>query len=322
VSALHLDAAWVAEQCRALSNWGRWGDDDELGAWNLVTADKVATAARCVRRGKIFSLALPFGPGGPGDKARAGRGNATLFVSMSGTDIETGALDRMHPGSGKFTEDWVTMNLSSSTQWDGFAHAFHNGLGYNGTPAATVTSQGARRNSITALADRIVTRAIVLDLPRCFDIDWLEPGFAIQPEDLDSAVAAQCVEVDTGDVVLVRTGQLAQVRAEGDWGNYSGLGPAPGLGARCGTWLADRNVAAVASDTWGLEVFPYETPDTIGPLHQIILAYCGISIGEMFDLEALAADSAETGDYDCMFVAAPLPIKRAINSAVNPIAIR
>ncbi len=317
-----LDAAWVAEQCKALSNWGRWGADDELGSWNLVTPAKVVESTRCVRRGEVFSLALPFGPGGPGDKARAGRGNATLFVSMSGTDIEAGALDRMHPGSGKFTEDWVTMNLSSSTQWDGFAHAFHNGKGYNGAPAATVTAQGARRNSITALADRIVTRAVLLDVPRCLGVDWLEPGFAIQPEHLDATIATQSVDVGSGDVVLVRTGQLAQVRAAGDWGEYSGLGPAPGLGARCGAWLAARDVAAVATDTWGLEVFPYETPDTIGPLHQIILAHCGISIGEMFDLEALAADSAATGEYDCMFVAPPLPIKRAINSAVNPLAIR
>jgi kynurenine formamidase len=317
-----LDAAWVAQECKALSNWGRWGDDDELGSWNLVTPAKIVESTLCVRSGEVFSLALPFGPGGPGDKARAGRGNATLFVSMSGTDIEAGALDRMHPGSGKFTEDWVTMNLSSSTQWDGFAHAFHNGKGYNGVPAATVTAQGARRNSITALADRIVTRGVLLDVARCRGVDWLEPGFAIQPEDLDEAVAAQSVEVGSGDVVLVRTGQLAQVRAEGDWGDYSGLGPAPGLGARCGAWLASRDVAAVASDTWGLEVFPYETPDTIGPLHQIILSHCGITIGEMFDLEALAADCARTSVYDCLFVAAPLPIKRAINSAVNPLAIR
>lgn len=322
MTADKLDAAWVAEQCQVLSNWGRWGDDDELGSWNLVTHAKIVESVRCVRRGEVFSLALPFGPGGPGDKARAGRGNATLFVSMSGTDIEAGALDRMQPGSGKFTEDWVTMNLSSSTQWDGFAHAFHNGKGYNGAPAATVTAQGARRNSITALADRIVTRAVLLDVPRCLEVDWLEPGFAIQPEHLDEAVAAQRVDVGSGDVVLVRTGQLAQVRAEGDWGDYSGLGPAPGLGARCGAWLAGRDVAAVASDTWGLEVFPYETPDTIAPLHQIILTHCGITIGEMFDLEALAADCALNSEYDCMFVAAPLPIKRAINSAVNPLAIR
>lgn len=318
----HLDAAWVAEECRAYSNWGRWGTDDEIGSWNLVTAAKVAEAAQSVRQGRVFSLALPFGPGGPGDKARPGRGNATLFVSMSGSDIATGALDRIYPGSGKFTEDWVQMNLSSSTQWDGFAHVFHNGVGYNGAPATTVTSQGARRNSITALADRIVTRAVLLDLPVVAGLRWLEPGTAVQPEDLDRALDAQHTDIRPGDVMLVRTGQLAQVRDRADWGDYSGLGPAPGLGARCGGWLARHDVAAVASDTWGLEVFPYETPDTLAPLHQIILTHCAISIGEMFDLEDLAADCAVTGHYDSMLVAAPLPIKRAINSPVNPIAIR
>ena len=144
----------------------------------------------------------------------------------------------------------------------------------------------------------------------------------MQPEDLDSALAAQNTVLHPGDVLLVRTGQLAQVRARGDWGDYSGLGPAPGLGARCGGWLAGHELAGVASDTWGLEVYPYETPDTLAPLHQIILAHSGISIGEMFDLDTLAADCALTGQYESMFVAVPLPIKRAINSPVNPIAIR
>ena len=87
-----------------------------------------------------------------------------------------------------------------------------------------------------------------------------------------------------------------------------------------GDWR--RDVAAVASDTWGLEVLPYETSDVIAPLHQIILVHCGISIGEMFDLEDLAADCAAHGEYDCMLVAPPLPITRAINSPVNPCAIR
>jgi kynurenine formamidase len=110
-----------------------------------------------------------------------------------------------------------------------------------------------------------VTRAVLVDVPRHLEVDWLESGFAIQPEHLDEVAAAQRVEVGSGDVVLVRAGQLAQVRAERDWGHHSGLGPEPGLGARCGAWLAARDVAAVASDTWGLEVFPYETADTIGP---------------------------------------------------------
>jgi kynurenine formamidase len=312
----------VERECLRLSNWGRWGDDDQIGAWNLVTPEKVVEAAGCVRRGVVFSLALPFGHGGPNENPRPGRANATLFISASGTDIEAGVYDKLYPGSGKFTDDWVTMNLSSSTQWDGFPHVFHNGRGYNGAPASSVTSLGARRNSITHLADRIVTRAVLLDLPRTSGVDWLEPGYAIQPEDLDAALQAQRVEVTAGDAVLVRTGQLAQVRAAGGWGDYAGRGPAPGLGARCGGWLAERDVAAVASDTWGLEVSPFETPDTLAPLHQIILAHCGISIGEMFDLEALALDCAADGVYECMLVAPPLPIKGAINTPVNPQAVK
>jgi kynurenine formamidase len=317
-----LTADWLARECQRLSNWGRWGPDDQIGCWNLVTPEKVVEAARCVRKGTVFSLALPFGPGGPNENGRPGRTNANLFVSMSGTDIEAGVLDKLYPGSGKFTDDWVTMNLSSSTQWDGFPHVFHNGRGYNGAPASSVTSLGARRNSITNLADRIVTRAVLLDLPRVAGLDWLEPGTAVQPEDLDAAAAAHGIEVRPGDVVLVRTGQLAQVRDRGSWGDYAGRGPAPGLGARCGAWLAEHDVAGVASDTWGLEVSPYEIADTIAPLHQIILAHCGISIGEMFDLEALAADSAGDGVYESLLSAPPLPIRGAINTPVNPQAVK
>lgn len=317
-----LTSEWVAEEARRLSNWGRWGPDDQIGSWNLVTQEKVLAASRCVRRGRVFSLALPFGAGGPNESGRPGRANASLFVTMSGTDIVAGAQDKIFPGSGKFTDDFVTMSLSTSTQWDGFPHVFHNGRGYNGVDASSVTAMGARRNSITHLKDRIVTRAVLLDMPRFARCDWLEPGTAIQPEDLEAAATAQGVEVLPGDAVLVRTGQLAQVRARGSWGDYAGTGPAPGLGARCGSWLAEHDVAAVATDTWGLEVLPYEVDDTVAPLHQIILVHCGISIGEMFDLEDLAADSAEDGVYESMLVAPPLPIKGAINTPVNPQAVK
>jgi kynurenine formamidase len=275
-----------------------------------------------VRKGAVFSLALPFGSGGPNENGRPGRSNATLFVTMSGTDIAAGAQDKIFPGSGKFTDDHISMSMSTSTQWDGFPHVFHNGRGYNGVDASSVNAMGARRNSITHLADRIVTRAVLLDIPRLRGVDWLEPGTAIQPSDLDAACAAQGIQVTAGDAVLVRTGQLAQVRARGSWGDYAGTGPAPGLGARCGDWLASRDVAAVATDTWGLEVSPYEMDDTVAPLHQIILVHCGITIGEMFDLEALAADCAADGVYEAMLVAPPLPVKGAINTPVNPQAIK
>jgi kynurenine formamidase len=317
-----IDASWVADEARSLSNWGRWGDDDQLGAWNTVTPAKVLEAAQAVRTGEVFSISLPFGANGPSRNPIAGRGNAIHLMQLTGTDAAAGVQDSVFPGSAKFADDWVIMNLSSSTQWDGFSHVFHNGYGYNGAPAASVSSWGARRNSVSELRDRIVTRALLLDLPRLLDVPWCEPGVPIQPEDLDAAVNRQGCEVRAGDCLLVRTGQLAQVRATDDWSSYAGIGRAPGLGVRCGRWIAERDVAAVACDTWGLEVLPYETPGTVAPLHQILLAHCGISIGEMFDLEALADACARDNRSECMLVAPILPIRGAVNSPVNPQAIR
>jgi kynurenine formamidase len=317
-----FDAAWVAREAKTLSNWGRWGEDDQIGAWNLVDSAKVREASRCVRTGEVISLSLPFGPSGPSAQGAAGRPNAVHLMQMTGSDVAVGAQDRAFPGSGKFADDWVIMNLSTSTQWDGLCHVFHDGFAYNGVPAAEVSSRGARRNSITALRDRTVTRGVLLDLPRVRGVDWLESGVPIQPEDLDAAVAAHGCSVRPGDAILIRTGHLAQFRAAGTWDGYAGTGPAPGLGVRCARWLAGHDIAAVACDTWGLEVLPYETQDTIAPLHQIVLTHCGITIGEMFDLEQLAAACAEDGVYDCLLVGPVLPLDGAINTPVNPLAVR
>lgn len=317
-----LDAAWVAREARELSNWGRWGDDDQVGSWNLVTPEKVVAATACVISGDVYSLALPFGASGPSADGIPGRPNAIHLMGITGTDAAAGAQDRVFPGSAKFADDWVIMNLSTSTQWDGFCHVFHHGYSYNGVPAAQVSSWGARRNAIPSLRDRMVTRGVLIDLPRAQGCDWLEPGTAIQPEELDAAVEAQDSVVEAGDAVLVRTGQLSEVRASGSWAGYAGTAAAPGLGARCGRWLAERDVAAVACDTWGLEVMPYETTDTMAPLHQIILSHCGISIGEMFDLDELAAACAADRRYSFLLVAPVLPLDGAVNTPVNPMAIR
>jgi kynurenine formamidase len=130
------------------------------------------------------------------------------------------------------------------------------------------------------------------------------------------------VTVGEGDIVLVRTGRLGAVRERGYWGDeYSG-GPAPGLAISAAPFLCERHVAAIALDTWGIEVLPNETPDIFQPLHIILLVNAGIHIGEMFDLEALAADCAEDGVYEFLFVAPPLTVTGSVGSAVNPQAIK
>jgi kynurenine formamidase len=129
------------------------------------------------------------------------------------------------------------------------------------------------------------------------------------------------VEIRRGDIVLVRTGQMAQCHADGSWGSYAG-GSAPGLALDAVPWIAEHEIAAVASDTWGLEVLPNETPDVFQPLHIILIVHMGLLVGEIFDLEGLAADCADDGRYEFLFTAPPLPITGGVGSPVNPLAIK
>ena len=129
------------------------------------------------------------------------------------------------------------------------------------------------------------------------------------------------VSVGKGDIVLIRTGQIAQVRAEKSWGTYSG-GPAPGLGVACASWLCEKQVAGYATDTWGTEVIPNETADVFQPLHVILIVHAGMLVGEIFDFEELAEDCVKDSVYEFMFVAPPLPITGAVGSPVNPQAIK
>lgn len=313
------DVDWLREEGKRLSNAGRWGDDDQLGTWNCVTAAKVREAAACARRGQVFSLALEIGPDLP---ETPGRPVPIHFLTLTGTDVAASGGDRPPPIAG-FADDWITMNLSCATQWDGFSHVFSDGTTYNDTPVSAVSARrGARRASVAALRAAVLTRAVLLDLPALSGRPWLDPGEAITPATLDEAVTRAGKPIGPGDVVLVRTGALARVRAEGAWAGYAGASPQPGLSVTTAAWLAERDVAAVATDTWGVEVMPYEVTGTTAPLHQLLLSRCGITLGEMFDLEALAADCAADGVLEMLLVAPPLPIAGAVNSPINPLAVK
>ncbi|HWH96736.1 MAG TPA: cyclase family protein, partial [Pseudolysinimonas sp.] len=219
------------------------------------------------------------------------------------------------------TDDAVYMPLQASTQWDALCHIVYRGRAYNDRSAGTVTSQGAERNSITNLRDRAVGRGVLLDIPRMLGREWLDPGEAIQSEHLAACADWAGVDVREGDFLLVRTGQIAERRSSGSWGDYAG-GPAPGLGVGAAEFVCERGVVAVATDTWGIEVIPYETAELRAPLHVILLVHAGIYIGEMWDLEALAADCAADGRWEFLLSAPPLTITGAVGSPLNPIAIK
>ena len=133
-------------------------------------------------------------------------------------------------------------------------------------------------------------RGVLLDVARWANRDALEPGRAIRTADLDAVAAAQKVEIRTGDAVPIRTGFLGARR--GQWADYAG-GPAPGLSLYSAPWLHDHEIAAIAADTWGVEVRPNEV-DVFQPLHAVALVHMGLAFGEIFDLEASATSPRPT----------------------------
>ncbi len=308
----------VREFSEKYKNWGKWGAEDELGTLNYITPEKIVEAARLVRQGKAFSLAIPFDDRGP-QTGSFGRFNPIHFMLQDGADVAAGAQD--HLPNIRYTDDAVTMPLQCATQWDSLAHIMFEGKMYNGYDARLVTSTGAKKNGIEKMRSKIITRGVLLDIARYKGKPWLEPGEAIYPEDLDGASAKENVRVGRGDIVLIRTGQMAQVRAEGSWGQYCG-GPAPGLSLLAAPWLCEKEVAGYGMDTWGTEVIPNETEDVFQPLHIVLIVHAGMLVGEIFDLEELAEDCARDGVYEFMFVAPPLPITGAVGSPINPQAIK
>jgi kynurenine formamidase len=302
-------------RCR---NWGRWGPDDERGTLNYITPDVIVKAARLVRQGKTFSLAIPLDSTGP-QINQPRRFNPIHRMILTGPDFTTGAFTR--PGGVGFADDMVIMALQCGTQWDALSHCFLDGKLYNGYDANQVSSLGARRNGIEKMANGVVTRGVLLDIPRVKGVPWLEPGYPITAADLEAAEAAHGVTAARGDALLVRTGQMACCRARGGWGDYAG-GDAPGLAFSTAEWVHRRELAAVATDTWGAEVRPNEIPDSYQPLHQVFIPHMGLLMGEIFDLDALGEDCARDGVYEFLFVGPPLPITGAVGSPVNPLAIK
>jgi kynurenine formamidase len=314
-----LDANTVREWGERYSNWGRWGPDDERGALNFITRERVLAACALPRRGQVISLALPFDQHGP-QSGFAGRHNPIHVMLADGADALAGAQDLI-PGGFRYADDAVTMPLQCGTQWDALAHVFYDGRMWNGRDIRHVTSAGARYNAIEKIADGVVARGVLLDVPRAKGVRWLENGTPILPEDLDACAEREGVAVEPGDVVIVRTGMMARCLEQKSWAGYCG-GPAPGLSIHCARWLWEREVAAVATDTWGVEVLPNETPDCFQPLHMISLRNTGVIFGEIFALDALAAACADDGEYAFLFCAPPLPITGAVGSPINPLAIK
>jgi kynurenine formamidase len=296
-----------------LSNWGRWGDDDERGTTNHITPDRIVAAGQLIRTGKVFDLGIAFGSDGP-QNGKGGRINPILLVS------ETGADQDQFPGAFHFADDYVFMPLQAASQWDALAHVHYDGQLYNGFPSTDVTPHGAAHCSIDKQAKGVVGRGVLLDVARHRGVEWMQAGEAIEPDELDAVAAAQGVEIRPGDIILLRTGWRRKFVVEAD--SDAWFQGEPGLGLACCDWLAEHEIAAVAADNIAVEVLPGQVDGEVLPVHMVLLRDLGMTLGEILDFEELAADCADDGVYECFFSGPPIKFSRALGSPINPLAIK
>jgi kynurenine formamidase len=310
----------IAETAARVSNWGRWGIDDVLGTLNFVEPEHVTRAAGLVRRGQAFPLGMRFDGTGP-QRGWRNRVNPIHLMTDTGEGAASGTQGFPHGIGG--ADDAIYMPLGASTHWDGLGHIFDHGTAWNGRRSnEVVTAAGDAVTGVEHMVGRIVGRGVLLDVGRVVSGGELADGFGITAEHLGATITAQGASstVGRGDFLLVRTGHLGRARRDG-WGTFAG-GDAPGLSFATAEWLHRTEIAAVAADTWGLEVRPNEFEGAFQPFHQVAIPHMGLLLGEMFDLDGLAADCAADGVYEFLFVAAGLPVTGAVNSPVNPLAVK
>jgi kynurenine formamidase len=304
---------WFHELARRVSNRGRWGDADEIGTLNLITREATRRGAACVKQGKSFSLALPLHYDGPQTGRIPNRINPLHTMVAINTPF-TG--DRAHVC---FSDDVITLGLQCATHWDALAHASYESRLYNGFPAASVTAEaGATRCGIDKVKT-VVTRGVLLDVARARGERRLPAGYAIAAEDLDAALARTGLDLEPGDAVLVRTGQMELLFA-GDKDGYRV--PSPGLSSKTVTWFRDRDVAAVATDTMAFEVYPCEDEAAFLPIHLLHLVEMGLTQGQNWYLDELAADCADDGVWEFLLNATPERVIGGTGGLVNPVATK
>jgi kynurenine formamidase len=287
-----------------LSNWGRWGKDDEIGALNLITPEKRKAAAALVREGFSVSLA------GDADTVQA-------VDNPNPYDVKMLAIGNDRIG--------VAYHGITHTHLDSLAHINDEGVFFNGykPDADAVLKNGHAKNSIHNVKNGIFTRGILIDIPRLKGVPYLEPGTPIYVEDLEAWEKQAGVKVQAGDALFVRTGVWARRKELGPWlrGRAEG-GRSAGLDPSVIPWLKARDVAILGSDH---PQYVSPTPPTSsalprGAIHDFALLYLGVHLFDNCDLEALADAAAERRRWDFLLTAAPLPIRGGTGSPANPIA--
>ena len=298
-----LTRADIDEMMTSLSNWGRWGKEDQLGALNLITPEKRKHAAALVREGVTISLARPA--------IKEEWDSSPAFVHRmvalprEGQEIASAA-----------DEYCVRYHGFTQTHLDGLCHLIYKGKMYNGFSQRELTAKGARKLGVANIKNGIFTRCVLMDMPRRFGVRFLEGKRAIYPADLEAWEKKAGVRVERGDAVLIRTGRWARRELDGPWDILKG---SAGLHASCLPWLRKRDVALVGSDL-ALDVLPSGVEGFELPVHWVCGVALGLPILDNCDLEKLSQEADTRKRWAFLLTVAPLVVEGGTGSPVNPLA--
>jgi len=294
----------VGRWMKELSNWGRWGKDDQKGTLNLITPAVRKRAAALVRAGISVSLARTDSTeDAPDNKPAFGH---AMLVTAADPSAQF-AMDR-------YTEAY---HGSGITHLDALCHMLGAGALFNGFPRDSVTQAGAAKLDVLNFKDGIFARGVLMDITRLKGLPFLEPGQPIYPEDLDAWVKKAGIKVEPGDVVLIRTGRWARRAKLGPWDIGA---KAAGLHASCASWLHARDAAILGSD-FAADLMPSGVDGVAMPIHQLALVAMGMPILDNCDLEALSATAGRLRRWEFLVVAAPEPVPGGTGSPINPVAL-
>lgn len=298
-----------------VSNWGRWGDDDQLGTLNNITAEKKIAAAGLVKDGESVSMALPLNTVSDQVNQKPFEHQSFIFGGAEMEELGINPEDAAQAAGDVYKIDYHGFGHS---HLDGINHFAYKGKMYNGYPFDNQQGKGFSNLGIENIAKSgVFTRGVLIDMPIFLGKKYMEPGAAITIEDLEAWEKASGITVSPGDVLLVRTGRWARIRDKGQWNFVS---KAAGLHASVAKWLKERDVAAIGSDGVS-DVMPSGVGARLNPLHELVIVGMGMPLFDNLDLERLSLTARAKDRSTFLFVAAPLNVLGGTGSPLNPMAM-
>ena len=294
-----------------VSNWGRWGPEDEKGTLNYLTPERITKSASLVRSGRKVSMSRPINK-----VAAVDNPNPAVHLMVRAYDVTSAS------GEPQFVADYLGCGIhgNSHSHLDAPCHVAYGGRMYNGRPVSGVTSTGAKIMDVTTYSTGIIGRGVLLDIPRLRGKKWLEPGDAVTGEELEAAEKSQGVRLGEGDLFVFRVG-VCQRRLElGPWNVEHGGEGRAGLHPTAMRLLHERKVAAFLPDGDG-ETIPCDIEGVGNPVHALQIGAMGLACADSLQLDDLARACEEEGRWEFMAVIAPLRLPGGTGSLVNPIAV-